>query len=443
MFCYYFIELCKYSVFLISLTGQKRVGLRRAAAVGASFLAAVGLLEWLSPCEGFLDLPRYLLLLVFPGLLLRGSLRCRVYLTTVSFSFLSLLNVICRILLSNLFHLTAAYDPPLFYALGFEFCTIWLFLALSLVFFRLIGPREPFAADPPLSYLALAALDLCCSFYVIFVLSRLAENSKELFFFYKSNALDPELALWVICSLCAALLAAMFLTASLFFHVLRHARSYYRELLNMQERYIALQSRYYRQQEQNYQTLRAFRHDWKNHLTVIGQLNREDSRARLSDYLQTLGQSLGETAPHFDCGNPVASALVSHAAQRAGELGIAFSCAGHLPDRVSIDPIDLCAVLGNLLDNALESCRSVGEGGEEQAPAIDLSFLYKNSHVILLLQNSAALSRLAENAPLSSSKRDGAEHGIGMQNVARILEKYDAALRWWAKDFVFYTEIIL
>lgn len=440
-FVYLGFEFFKYLIFIGYVMGGKLPKYRYTVAAGIFFTFIITLLEHSLAFSDAADGLRYALSFLFLLLMIQGNLRNRLYITMVSFSFLSVLNTICQILTSALFSSLNSYSVSLILsAVWFEFCTIWLFLLFTFILYRMIGPKEPVPPRLPFYFLIIGGLDVCCALSILYEFSRLSEVLSGESSYNTIYPQPPFSPMGRICLLC---LGIIFLVASLFIHILSNARTHYVSLLDTQEKYIALQTRYYDQQQRNYQDMRAFRHDLKNHLGVIFQLNQSGKHEEVTEYIRNLDLSIQKNPLYFDCGHPIASALVSYAALRAKDHDIIFSCVGHLPENLHIEAIDLCTILGNILDNALESCHYCLESQGLNSPLIDLRFLYKNGHTILVLENSTIIAKIEENAPLSSLKKAARDHGIGMQNVIQVLQKYDASICWKAENYIFYTEIIL
>jgi hypothetical protein len=90
-----------------------------------------------------------------------------------------------------------------------------------------------------------------------------------------------------------------------------------------------------------------------------------------------------------------------------------------------VSDVDLCCILGNLLDNAIEAC----ENGNIKDKIIVLHITVKNSCLLICVKNSISESVICNNPNLNTSKRDREIHGMGIKSIKSIAEKYSGTLR--------------
>ncbi len=182
---------------------------------------------------------------------------------------------------------------------------------------------------------------------------------------------------------------------------------------------------YRRINELNSQIL-ILRHDMKYHLAVLSKLLAEDNRAELEEYLDTVTDRLAPTEPRAYCGNGVVNVLLASYAERCEKLDIAFDVAVYLPGELPIPNYELCIVLGNLLENAVEACQRL-QGGRR----IELMIKPLGQQLVIKAANSfhsagaAAETGGAKNALPASTKKDG---GLGLRSVRAVAEKHRGEL---------------
>lgn len=129
-----------------------------------------------------------------------------------------------------------------------------------------------------------------------------------------------------------------------------------------------------------YERTRAFRHDVKNHLTVLDTLLAEGDTARARKYLEKLQASAGELSLSVRTGNPIVDAVLGEKLALAGAEGIEVRLSLTLPRSCRADGLDLCVIFSNAVDNAVRACRDVSGkrwlriGGKRQGDFLLLEF---------------------------------------------------------------------
>ncbi|MCD8049311.1 MAG: ATP-binding protein [Clostridia bacterium] len=102
-----------------------------------------------------------------------------------------------------------------------------------------------------------------------------------------------------------------------------------------------------------------------------------------------------------------------------------------------LDMIDTAAIFGNLTDNAIEAA----EKTKEKRITIDIK--RAGAYLSILIANSIDVSVLKENSELATSKEDKELHGIGIQSVKAVVEKYDGMIQFYEEDNEFCCHILL
>ena len=124
----------------------------------------------------------------------------------------------------------------------------------------------------------------------------------------------------------------------------------------------ALMARHCEEVQHIYATMRAWRHDYHNHIQAMLALVDEPDELRA--YLSALNDDLARVDPVLKTGNLMIDAILNSKLSLIRAHGVAVSARAALPPEVRVPPVDLCAIVGNLLDNALEACLRQGEGQE-------------------------------------------------------------------------------
>lgn len=124
-----------------------------------------------------------------------------------------------------------------------------------------------------------------------------------------------------------------------------------------------LVNRHYEEVENMYRTMRAWRHDYHNHIQAATSYLELQKYEELAAYLRQLDASLYEIDQIIKTGNLMADAILNSKLSLMKEYHIRTDVAAHVPSKMCLTDTELCVLLGNLLDNAIEACKKVS--GEE------------------------------------------------------------------------------
>lgn len=200
-----------------------------------------------------------------------------------------------------------------------------------------------------------------------------------------------------------------------------------------------LNETYYRQMDQQQQQVRRLRHDMANHLTVLAALLKSGEGEEAVSYLGKLKEDPGVLAPRRWCGEPVIDAVLGAKAAAMEGLSICFQADIHLRETIPLEGPELCALLGNLLDNAMEACAKVETGLRQ----VRLRLRADRGLFILRLSNPCKGEVRRQGEHLVTSKADTARHGIGTESVRAIVEEHGGSVEFTEKDGTFECMLYL
>jgi len=165
------------------------------------------------------------------------------------------------------------------------------------------------------------------------------------------------------------------------------------------------------------ETLSIFRHDFKYHLKVIDGLLQIGDTERIGIYLAEIRNQMPDNELHYYCADSVINALLANYAKNCEKLDIKYNAKIALPSHLPVPRYDLCIILGNLLENALEACKKLGSGGE-----IDLAVKTNERNLAIMVKNTFDGVVSEKDGELTSTKKDG---GFGLRSVRTIAERYN------------------
>lgn len=181
-------------------------------------------------------------------------------------------------------------------------------------------------------------------------------------------------------------------------------------------------------------------HDVRHHLLAIGGLAKAGDAEGIENYLKTLGKLSQEYAVEEYCENQAVNALISYYKERAEENGTSFSLSVQLPQETPYSETDLCIVLGNLLENAVEACGRMKSG--EKFISLKISQTTSTTLVILIENSYEGCLKTAPDGSFLSSKSQN-RHGIGIPSVLDTARKYDGIHRFQCENQVFKVSLLL
>lgn len=197
------------------------------------------------------------------------------------------------------------------------------------------------------------------------------------------------------------------------------------ERLQSESRLSALREMYYQglQREQN--QVRTLRHDMRNHMAALQGLLDNGDTGKAAEYLRELLGSAALSGGRRICAHETANAVLSVKLGEMERLGIPADLQVDLPENLPLSDTDLCALLGNALDNAMEACAKV------KTPDIRLRCRVDKGMLMLMVSNPLPGD---EKPGLGTTKADGKNHGFGLPGMAEIARRCGGSLDTCTKD---------
>lgn len=180
---------------------------------------------------------------------------------------------------------------------------------------------------------------------------------------------------------------------------------------------------------------RIYRHDMRHHLAAVeGMLQQGDSGGALQ-YIHSLRGGLEEVTVAARCANPTVNAVLTAYIVQAANAGCTVETRLRVPETLPFDKTDLCVVLANPLENAISACQKLPQDQRR----IDLRMeLTENRRLLVFVENPCPQPVTFGPDGLPDGSRRG-DHGLGLQSVKRVTEKYGGLFRcqWDQGRFLF------
>lgn len=187
-----------------------------------------------------------------------------------------------------------------------------------------------------------------------------------------------------------------------------------------------------------YKTMRGWRHDYKNHIQVMRASLEMGNLTELGNYLGELSVDLNTVDTVVKTGNVMADAILNSKLALCKARNIPYEVTATIPEECSVNDVELCVIIGNLLDNAMEACEKI-EDKTKRFIRVYIG-LFK-AQLYINVTNSMIGTPIKKGKAYKSSK--GENHGFGLMRVDTIADKYNGFVNRQFEDGVFGTEIML
>lgn len=178
-------------------------------------------------------------------------------------------------------------------------------------------------------------------------------------------------------------------------------------------------------------------HDLKNQLFAIKELVKRGDTKGLKK-IEEICDTVSAIQNIIYTNDTEVDALINSKAHTASIDSISLSCRCYFSGFGKIDKIDLCVLIGNLLDNAIESCKKI-----ETRRYIEMSILQRANMVNIIVVNPYVGEINNKDGVYNTSKRDKYAHGFGLKSVKSIVNKYDGDIKITSEKNLFTVSILL
>lgn len=187
-----------------------------------------------------------------------------------------------------------------------------------------------------------------------------------------------------------------------------------------------------------YMTMRGWRHDYHNHMQTLKAHLAMKHYDLADEYLNELENDLDRIDFIVKSGNVNLDAILNSKLSLAQEKQIDINCKVSVPEKLKITDIDLCVLLGNLCDNAVESCETMEES-EEKFIRLYIG-IFKKQLYISVTNSTKELVRKFDHEYITNKRGN---HGHGLKRIDNIVNKYEGFINRKNEPGVFVTEIML
>ena len=195
---------------------------------------------------------------------------------------------------------------------------------------------------------------------------------------------------------------------------------------------------HYAEVDNMYRQIRGWRHDYRNHIQVMKAYAAQGDLAAISRYLDALDTDLNTVDTVIKTGNPMADAILNSKISLAKARDIRVIADAHIPVKLRFSEIDLCCILGNLFDNAIEASLLLPPDKRLIRVYMDM----KNTQIYISFTNFTSGEKLPKVGRLFRSTKGG-HHGLGLVRIDSIVDRLGGYLSRNSESGAFTTEILL
>lgn len=195
---------------------------------------------------------------------------------------------------------------------------------------------------------------------------------------------------------------------------------------------------HYREIDNMYRKIRGWRHDYRNHIQTMKAYAASENWDAIKRYLDLLDDDLTTVDTVIKTGNPMTDAILNSKISLANSRNVKVIADACIPVKLNLSEIDLCCIIGNLFDNAIEASMKLPEDQRVIRLYMDL----RNTQLYISITNFTAGKKMKKEGKLFRSTK-GEGHGFGLVRIDTIVERLDGYISRNSEDGAFTTEILL
>lgn len=219
----------------------------------------------------------------------------------------------------------------------------------------------------------------------------------------------------------------------IFYTAVMNAREY-RLIHTINQRQLDRQKIHYEQLRERDRETRKFRHDIRNHFFVLSGLMKENKLEQAVKYLEEMTGQFAEVQKMIHTGNDIIDAILNENYRECLKKGISMTVEGVIYAALVISDYDICTILVNAMDNAVEACERIT--GSEKWIQVSIGMYQEYLH--LIVKNSSL-----EGVNLKTKKRDKRNHGFGFENLWESVEKNQGRVGVKAENGIFELDVVV
>lgn len=167
--------------------------------------------------------------------------------------------------------------------------------------------------------------------------------------------------------------------------------------------------------------------NFKNHVICIENLIKEGKSESAIKYINNLQNKAFKTYTWINTGNDVVDAVLNQKKSEASSKNINMDVKVSIPKDIGIEPLDLCTILGNALDNSIEANEKIQDEAQRYIKVIMNPY---KDYLFIEISNPSIINPIDEDGKLRTTKKDKENHGFGIKSIESVVEKYNGMLSY-------------
>ena len=407
-------------IMLDALFERREISVKWIFSLGTASLA---LMMWLSNHTygaGALNMLFMLVSVFIASFWYRTRLYKRIFAAALGFAILTIAEMIVLYMVCAVFNVsvTKAVDDQNLRLLGTVISKMLTFVIVKLISVRL---------KKKIIYMNVSYWIMFAVIFSVFALSVYFIYTAA----YKAGGIQTG-GLTLICSY-GLVFSALF-SLYLFENMAEQNEIINRHKLTVQQ--LELQKKHFDELMLNQKQLKQLRHDLSNHLISLAGYFKDNDSAGGLEYIKNISGVLKSQNNYAETGNIALDAVINAKKEVAAEKGIDVKALLQVPENMPFSPADICIILGNALDNAIEACEKLSD----IHTTIDVKLVYDGGKLICKITNPIGQK---PKPGFATAKQDKQGHGIGLQSIKTAAEKYMGSVEAEVTESEFTLSIML
>lgn len=193
---------------------------------------------------------------------------------------------------------------------------------------------------------------------------------------------------------------------------------------------------HYEEYENSHKQLSRIYHDFQNHILYMGEYIKNEEYDKLRRYFGDLQEDFPDLAKTPPTGNTTVDAVLGFKLSKAIQKGITLNISGTVPYKIKINDYEMCSILANLLDNAMEAC-DMFEANKDKF--INCNFSGRKGRLKIEVINPVK----KYEKDFSTLKPDKELHGIGLESIKLTAAKNGGMTHFRIENGIFYSTIFV
>ncbi len=347
---------------------------------------------------------------------------------------LSLIEILLKTGLTFLFKISYGalhtYDKMVYSYINFTVEFLLIGLYLFLVRLKKIPPNIPIQSIPRSTQIAYTAILVFTFVYSILIDFQLEDLQN-----FKNDSLSHFLMATLFMLIVLVISALIILQINAQNDAHKRAKA-------IAELQLSYQLKHYSHLEAAMQETRKIKHDMKHHLLCLSHLLHESQVEEALNYIIAMDGRILSIDYTIATGNNIIDAILNEKKDVAHSADIALELSGVFPANLDqyIKPIDLCTIISNSLDNAIEATQVYS--GDQKRQIMILSN-YQHSTWLFSVQNPTNAITIQSNGRIATTKKDNQSHGFGLINIKETVAKYSGSADFTVAEDLFTLDVIL